>query len=84
MRTLIATTLVALAALIVMLVPTRHSEVAVYGRTLRPCPPACVVINKRTSLSGEGEFVKSGHNPLAPCPPFCPAKVQLMHKYPVL
>jgi hypothetical protein len=30
----------------------------VFGRTLHPCTPPCyVVLNKRTSLSGEGEFV---------------------------
>ena len=32
-------------------------KVAVYGRTLWPTPPPMIVVNKRTSLSGEGVFV---------------------------
>jgi hypothetical protein len=41
--------------------PKRVADLGdVFGRTLHPCPPHCpsVVINKRTSLSGEGEFVR--------------------------
>lgn len=37
--------------------PKTDQKVAVFGRTLFPTPPP--VINKRTSLSGEGQFIRT-------------------------
>ena len=52
------------AAVSIFLMPVAPPKpnVAVFGRTLRPTPPPIdekmIVISKRTSLSGEGVFVR--------------------------